>query len=374
MQSISFTKYTSFGNNFVILDETEKPQLEEADKKRFAAPATDVCFGIGSDNFLVVQPCTRQALNKINKSAGYWEQIPEENGADYVFRMFEPDGTEAYSCGNGLMCIAKHLYLRYGIRSSRIMTEIPSGAPKVVNIGVDEERNMAFADLGHPRRMPSDMADPSIREPLSDAIDAVHAIRINRFREADGIRFFQNQTEVSITGYTVFTGEPHFVLFTDTGFSMDSPGKLLFPGGGGSDRPSCEKRLSTGTDLIKLIGNYFIRFYSGIFPQGISINFVHAIGEDTLEYRCFERGINRETLACGTGALACAVVAKKLGVVNGDRIRLLPFLCRLREAGSEIMAHETPQGWRLFGRPRFLIDGVFSSELRVGNKSRSLAA
>ena len=57
MQEIPFCKLTSFGNNFVIIDEIDGPLLTEAEKQRFADKATSVNFGIGCDNFLVVQRC-----------------------------------------------------------------------------------------------------------------------------------------------------------------------------------------------------------------------------------------------------------------------------------------------------------------------------
>jgi len=126
MRKIPFVKYTSCGNNFVIIDETSDPVFRESEKSHFAYKATSVDYGIGSDNFLVVQACSPDILEEINAVHHYWDRVPSAKDADYIFRMFEPDGKEAFSCGNGLLCISNYLYQKYGIKSARIMTEIPT--------------------------------------------------------------------------------------------------------------------------------------------------------------------------------------------------------------------------------------------------------
>ena len=54
MRRIPIYKYTSYGNNFVIVDETQGTILTESEKSRFAYPATNANFGVGADNFLVI--------------------------------------------------------------------------------------------------------------------------------------------------------------------------------------------------------------------------------------------------------------------------------------------------------------------------------
>ena len=137
MKQVPFIKYTSYGNNFVILDETRTSALTEIEKSKFAYQATNINFGVGSDNFLVIQPCTPQILNEINETRNYWSDLPDSSRADYIFRMFEPDGVEAYSCGNGLMSIADYLFRQYGLQAARMLTEIPTREPKIVSIGTD---------------------------------------------------------------------------------------------------------------------------------------------------------------------------------------------------------------------------------------------
>ena len=176
MKHIPFIKYTSYGNNFVILDETFESVLTENEKSRFAYQATNINFGVGSDNLLIIQPCTPQILNDINRTRNYWSELPDSMNADYIFRMFEPDGVEAFSCGNGLMSAADYLFRHYGVRHAKMLTEIPTGRPKVVSIGTDPEKETNWANMVRPRPMPDNMVDPSIRKPTDDNFDIIQNI------------------------------------------------------------------------------------------------------------------------------------------------------------------------------------------------------
>jgi len=56
-----------------------------------------------------------------------------------------------------------------------------------------------------------------------------------------------------------------------------------------------------------------IRFDSRFAPEGVNVNFVSILREGEIVLRTYERGVEGETLACGTGAAAAAFVAWKLG-------------------------------------------------------------
>jgi diaminopimelate epimerase len=59
-----------------------------------------------------------------------------------------------------------------------------------------------------------------------------------------------------------------------------------------------------------------IRYHPMFSPDGVNANFVTILGPDFLEIRTYERGVEDETLACGTGAVAAALVSAARGRVD----------------------------------------------------------
>lgn len=59
-----------------------------------------------------------------------------------------------------------------------------------------------------------------------------------------------------------------------------------------------------------------IRYNHDFAPAGTNANFIHVTGSHSLRIRTYERGVEDETLACGTGIVASALVAGKLGLVQ----------------------------------------------------------
>lgn len=56
-----------------------------------------------------------------------------------------------------------------------------------------------------------------------------------------------------------------------------------------------------------------IRYYSAFVPEGTNADFMEVLDEKTLALRTYERGVEDETLACGTGAVAAALISAVLG-------------------------------------------------------------
>ena len=151
----------------------------------------------------------------------------------------------------------------------------------------------------------------------------------------------------------------------DSGFSDKELGDRIFLSlfNDNSSLNHGEKRADTSSDLVDFIGNYFVREYSSIFPVGININFVRRIKTQRyFEYRCFERGVNHETLACGTGALAVAFIARALNMVHDNKIIIWPHRCRWDDPSAEIIVQENNSGWLLNGNPSMLLKGTFMWE------------
>ncbi|HDZ89831.1 MAG: diaminopimelate epimerase [Deltaproteobacteria bacterium] len=59
-----------------------------------------------------------------------------------------------------------------------------------------------------------------------------------------------------------------------------------------------------------------IRFHERFSPEGTNANFVTRTGPRSLVVRTYERGVEDETLACGTGAIASALVSSMRGMVD----------------------------------------------------------
>ncbi|MBN1276114.1 MAG: diaminopimelate epimerase [Deltaproteobacteria bacterium] len=60
----------------------------------------------------------------------------------------------------------------------------------------------------------------------------------------------------------------------------------------------------------------FIRHHSLLSPQGANANFMKINAPGQLEIRTYERGVEDETLACGTGSIACALVSSLRGMTD----------------------------------------------------------
>lgn len=91
-------------------------------------------------------------------------------------------------------------------------------------------------------------------------------IRVERIRCGDGWWFLN-------------TGVPHYVEFVDAVANADVAGR-----------------------------GKTIRHDTARFPQGTNVNFVEIEGEGRIRIRTYERGVEAETMACGTGAAAAAIV------------------------------------------------------------------
>jgi diaminopimelate epimerase len=80
-----------------------------------------------------------------------------------------------------------------------------------------------------------------------------------------------------------------------------------------------------------------IRFHSRFSPAGTNADFVQVLDNNHIQVRTYERGVENETLACGTGAVASAIISAHMGKVVGT-----PVLVTMR--GGELKIDFTKQG------------------------------
>lgn len=353
-------KLTSCGNNFLIVDETQSPYLTEHEKSEFAIRATNVNFGVGADGIIFLQPYNMAVLTEINSYRRYWKHHPTYEDVDYIFRLFEPNGSESFSCGNGLMCVAKYFNHHYASFSKSILTQIPRKRPRTVKIGTMKDNVFSWADMGKPHRVPKEIVGLANKESFDRDIDQLDNIKVT-FREHD-LRPFSEKTALNLRGYLVFTGEPHLVIFVETGFSIEAISNLLFLSTKvlENTEKKFERRRAFGSWLIHHIGTYLNRQYRDLFPEGINVDFVKLSEQkNIIEYRCFERGINKETLACGTGALAVAFVAKRMKLISGNKISVWPNRCRWHDQTASIVVEGKETGWIIQAKPQILMQGDY---------------
>ncbi len=90
--------------------------------------------------------------------------------------------------------------------------------------------------------------------------------------------------EGSYEAYVINTGVPHAVIFVE---DLEA-----YP--------------------VKRVGQW-IRSHPCFGSEGVNVNFVKKVVDGTLRIRTYERGVEDETLACGTGCAAAALVAFQLG-------------------------------------------------------------
>lgn len=105
---------------------------------------------------------------------------------------------------------------------------------------------------------------------------------------------------------------------------------------------------------VKKYGNC-IRFHSTFAPKGTNVNFCKIVGENRVKIRTYERGVEDETLACGTGSAAVAYVLNMCG-------KVLSPVKLTTSGGMELIIHIEGENIFLEGEARIIYKGTLTNE------------
>ena len=187
---------------------------------------------------------------------------PDDEQYDYRMKYYNADGTVGTMCGNGACCLARFAQLT-GLTEPVLQFESDAGIYRVEPGQPGDAVRLYVPDPRDPRT--------EVPQPITNG-DPLHYI---------------------------WTGTEHAVYFVD----------------------------DTATAQVATLG-LEIRSAEVFAPQGVNVNFVQVEargGEGTpasLTVRTYEKGVECETLACGTGALASAIMAGITGAVDVPRVEV----------------------------------------------------
>ena len=238
---LHFSKMQALGNDYIYV-ETLTQTLRNPET--LASRLSDRHFGIGGDGMILICP---------------------SECADFRMRVFDPDGTEAEMCGNGLRSVGKYVYDK-GFTAKTVFTVETLGGIKTVYLDISDGKAAGIT--------------ANIGKPILDAEKIPVSCGASRCIDfpviLDTRRFF-------VTALSF--GNPHGVCFLDK-----------------DEEPERFDLARFGTLLE----------HHAIFPKRVNAEFCGVLDRNTLFLRTWERGTG-ETLACATGSAACVVS----GVITG---------------------------------------------------------
>ncbi len=247
-----FAKLHGAGNDYVLID----ARARGGDWPRLAQAICDRHYGVGADGLLLVLPSAV---------------------ADLRMRIFNPDGSEAEMCGNGIRCFTKYAVEEGLLPSGQATIETLAGlrtvrprleGGKVVGVEVDmgapqfEAGAIPFSPL-------EAVPEPIIDFPLEVA---------GRILQVSCLSM----------------GNPHAVAFLEEPVAAFPLAEL---------GPKVE--------------------HHPLFPKRVNFEVVNTLNRHQARARAWERGAG-ETLACGTGACAIAVAARLRGAAGTPLDVMLP--------------------------------------------------
>ena len=281
------------------------------------AMAREMCdrhYGIGADGLLLVVP---------------------SSVADIRMRMFNPDGSEAEMCGNGIRCFAKYVVERgiVALGGQALRVETRNGVLDVVP-RTDRQGHVVRArvNMGEPQFGAEDIP---VRIPLGEK-----GLHLDIDTKQLGINALPLDI---IAGYSVNVDGYDFRI---TSVSMGNPHAVAF-----LDEPVEDAPLQVVGPLME---------HHPMFPLRVNFHVVNVLDRGRLRARSWERGAGL-TLACGTGACAVQAASRLLGLTD-SRVELeMP-------GGVLDVTWEGPGPMYLEGPVEEVFDGEWGGVTTVNNK------
>lgn len=237
---VNFTKMHGLGNDFMVIDAiNQNIELSAAQIKQLS----DRQFGIGFDQLLLVES-------------------PKTDKAEFLYRIYNADGSEVEQCGNGARCFARFVVEKGLTNSTIIPVETSSG---LISLKV-LDNDLVEVDMGAPVFTPT--ALPFIADEQADE----YILELAGERIALG---------------AVSLGNPHAVI----------------------------KVHDIETAAVESLGPVIESHPR--FPNRVNVGFMQCIDRDHIRLRVYERGAG-ETLACGTGACAAVVSGIQRGWLDQE--------------------------------------------------------
>ena len=283
LKGLKFSKMHGIGNDFPIIDESSGEVIPECDKAEASRILCHRNFGVGGDGVLFVEP---------------------SEVADIGYRMFNPDGSEAEMCGNGIRCFADFIYRKGILKREKFSVETRAGIKTIEITLKDGEPQLFKVDMGLSTFKTSEIPMTSKEDEfLNSALDVL-------------------DTTFNLTAISV--GNPHAIIFVDDVDEVDI----------NKYGPAIEAH--------------------EVFPEKINVHFVEVISENEAKMITWERGAG-VTLACGTGATSTAISGFKLGLFSENILLHLPggdLKFSVYEKSGELGAF-------MEGEARLVYDGEF---------------
>lgn len=236
------------GNDFIVVDRLSDGEGER-DWAEVARRMCDRRFGVGADGILLVLP---------------------SRVADTRMRIFNPDGSEAEMCGNGIRCLARYFADSSGWRGDRLKVETLAGLLEV-RLG---DGGAVTVDMGPPHLRADEVPVRLQGGPVLD-----HSLAV------DG-------RELRLA--FVSMGNPHAITFIE-----EDPWRFPLEQMG----PRVE--------------------HHPIFPNRTNFEVCQVLSPQRVTVRVWERGAG-PTLACGTGACAVTVAGILKGLLRSPVVVALP--------------------------------------------------